>query len=331
MKLKLAALGMVALFAIATLSFAGPRRFGAWTSGCGPGGCGPAVCGPGGCDVTPAMRPQTALRDRWEADDNEAALFRNGVQIGSWHYAEAYWRDYDARNDRWGQKSSTPPAEPPARANVVGKKTAERIVKPVMPEAEEFETEPIDVTGDLTDANNFGVNWDKISPHQATFNGRKIGCERAYELIGKQIPDDKGKFRFTVIGTQAEQKAALTQFAALEPEIRDRCNTWCVAADHWSLRDGVTGEPTFKTQGTPVIYFQAPDGKVLHRQDDATDFPTALRKAIKGYDAAKDPDLRKQEPKKPGEPASSPIHPAIPIAALGAAALYFSLRKPRSA
>ena len=49
----------------------------------------------------------------------------------------------------------------------------------------------------------------------------------------------------------------------------------------------------FVTAGTPTVYLQAPDGKVLHRQDNYSpgDFQ-AIRKAIDKYDAKRDPDVR---------------------------------------
>jgi len=279
-------------------------------------------CGPGGCPVPPAIDKsvQAQIKYEWKGDENEKALFRNGVQIGAWSYLEGYWRDYDAGRDAWGPVQRNPPVEPPAITRGIAKVTQ------LMPWADEGVN--VDAADSLIDVdpNNHGVDWDKINPHQATFNGRKIGCDRAIELIGKQVPDDSKRLRLTVIGTDAQRQEVLTQFAAIEPEIRDRCNTWAVAADHWSLRDGGAGQVVFKTQGTPVIYLQDPAGKVLHRQDDSKDFPQALRKAIKGYDQAKDPDLRKKEPPRPGEP-TAPIHPAIPaFAVLGGLALYFMRR-----
>lgn len=251
--------------------------------------------GVGGCAVAQAATHE------WKADDQEAALYRNGVQIGSWSYAEGYWRSYDARRDVWGPKEAKAPVEPPPRTGVVPKE------------------EPLDVTEDLTHQLNMGMDWSKIADHQASYGGRVISCDKAHELIGKQIPDDSKKFRLTVIGTLPEQKEALVQFAILEPDIKDRCIPWVVAADHWSLKDTATGQVAFKTEGKPVVYLQDPDGKVLHRQDDAKDMPQAIRKAIKAYDAAKDPDMRKPSPISP----AAPIHPAIPVTVvLGGAALF---------
>lgn len=281
-------------------------------------------CGPGGCPVpaAPERIIQAPAKDRWEADDNEAALFRNGVQIGSWSYTEAYWRDYDARTDTWGPKSLVPRANPPERKQPIAKPIVK--VTMLMPTADEFTADVQDDQHlDLTDPKNMGVDMSKIADYQATYSGRKISCERAVELIGKEVPDDSKKFRLVVIGTPSEQKEALAQFAMVEPDIKNRCNTWSVTSDHWSLQDGVTGQAVFKTEGSPVVYFQAPDGKVLHRQDDGKDIPQAIRKAVKAYDSNKDPDLRNPNPLAP----TGPINPVVPVGvALGAAALFFYLK-----
>ncbi len=268
--------------------------------------------GTGGCAV--AQIPDqfngisTTGVTEWKSLGDESALYKNGVQIGSWSLTEGYWRSYDARRDAWGPKESKAPVEPPQRAVIK--------VTRQMPEADEGE--PKDVKNDLENPLNYGVDWDKIADHRATFDGRTISCEKAHELIGKQIPDDSKKFRVTIIGTDSEQKDAMTQYAMLEPTLKDRCSTWLVTADHWSLKDGVTGQVAFKTDGHPVVYLQAPDGKVLHRQDDAKDMPMAIRKAVKAYDAKKDPDAR-VDPLTP----TTPIHPALPVCCLAAAAAAF--------
>jgi hypothetical protein len=238
---------------------------------------------------------------------DEAQLYRGSVQIGSWCFSQGYYQPIIGNH--WGAKQDKAPIAPPPV--IVGQKP---VVQPLVPE----DPEPKDEKG----LPNFGVDWDKIADHQATYQGRVIPCEKAMELVGKQVPDDSKKFRLTIIGTEVEQKAALVQFASLEPEYKDRFNTWAVAADHWSLKDGITGEAVFKTQGNPVLYVQAPDGKVLHRQDDPKDLPQAIRKAVKKYDAAKDPDLRKPDLALPTN-----ISPQMLIlGGLAAVALFFYMR-----
>ena len=63
------------------------------------------------------------------------------------------------------------------------------------------------------------------------------------------------------------------------------------APNNWAVKDG------FFTEGKPTIYLQAPNGKVLHRQDDYSDgasvLATALRKADPNYSPTEDRDARK--------------------------------------
>ncbi len=234
---------------------------------------------------------------------DEAQLYRGSVQIGSWCFSQGYYQPIIG--NAWGAKQDNPPIAPPPA--VIGH-------QPLVPNDPAEPAEKEDP--------NFGVEWDKIADHQASFQGRRITCEKAIELIGKQIPDDSKKFRLTIIGTEPEQKEALVQFASLESEFKDRFNTWAVSADHWSLKDGLTGQAVFKTQGNPVLYVQAPDGKVLHRQDDPKDLSTAIRKAVKAYDAAKDPDLR-----KPSLALPSSVNPQwLMLGGLAAVAIFFYLR-----
>ena len=332
--MKIAILSLTAILC-GSLAIAGPFRSRGGSSW-GTGGCDqfdrlgvPEILGaPAQVKIPESRNPGI----EWKAVDgcpDEIALFQGGVQVGSWSYADGYWRDYFPQLKMWGPKIPTPQATPPARAA--------KAAKLVMPVAEE--NEPDDPKNDLAHQDNMGVDWGKISDHQATFNGRKISCDTAIELIGKQVPDDSKKFRLTVIGTTAEQKDALTQWASVEPAVKDRCNLWAVTADHWSLKDSATGQVAFKTAGAPVIYLQAPDGQVLHRQDDAQGFPEAIRKAAKAYDAAKDPDLRKSEPKKkpdvkkPDQPTpADPMHPAVPVCCLvGAAAVYMMMQMKKKA
>jgi hypothetical protein len=69
------------------------------------------------------------------------------------------------------------------------------------------------------------------------------------------------------------------------------------------------------TSGSPTIYLQAPDGKVLHRQDDYRPGDLgAIRKAIARYDAKKDPDARR--PAVAGLPLLLVMGGAIALAAV---------------
>jgi len=162
-------------------------------------------------------------------------------------------------------------------------------------EAEEKAVGQVEPKLDPATDENFGVLRDMIVPGRITHNGREITMGEAMGALVGQIPDESKKFRLTVIGSHAERKSVMDGFAQLEPALKERIAPWSVPPDHWSLKDQVSGQTVFKTDGHPTVYLQAPDGKALHRRDDFKgpgDFE-AIRKAVKAYDASKDPDLLK--------------------------------------
>lgn len=153
-----------------------------------------------------------------------------------------------------------------------------------------------------------GVEGDKLSEEPKILRkGKAITRALAMKLVeGKELPDDKLKLRLTIIGEVNERKRVegdlnnsphLAEFKGRVVYQGYDCSNWAVA------RYG------FVCGGRPTIYIQAPDGTVLHRQDDYDDGPQglaeALRKADPNYDSDKDPDLRKQPlpgPKVPDAP-----------------------------
>lgn len=158
---------------------------------------------------------------------------------------------------------------------------------------------------------NFGVDWDKIDQHKIELNGKSISCHEAIEQIKQQVPDDRNKLRLVVIGTPSERAPAAKLWDAADDALKDRVSPWFCSADHWSLRDNVTGELRFKTDGHPTAYLLAPDGESLGRIDGFTSAQDveAIRKAVKKYDAAKDADLRRPDPPKVDEPKKTPSQP----------------------
>jgi hypothetical protein len=143
-----------------------------------------------------------------------------------------------------------------------------------------------------------GTNPEKIAPREEyRIAGQLVSKDEAMQALrAGQLADDSGKLRLTVIGSPDERKQALS---GLPQDVKDRCLVKEYAADHWAVKNA-----GFKTDGHPTVYVQAPDGKVLHRQDDAVNVAGAVRKADPNYDASKDPDLRK--PKAPDPPAPTP-------------------------
>jgi hypothetical protein len=145
---------------------------------------------------------------------------------------------------------------------------------------------------------NFGVDLDKLHQEEDGYKlgGRPVSKEEAYHAVEKGLPDDAHKMRVTVIGTDEERKKFEQAFRA--SDLAGSCVLWSVPPDHWSLKDNDSKQTVFKVDGKPTIYAQAPDGKVLWRQDDATNAVENLRKVSKPYDPLKDPG-----------PNSSPLLP----------------------
>ncbi len=186
---------------------------------------------------------------RYNAGDSTTAyLFDKGKQIGGYSYSGGYWRDYDYKANTWGEKVFCAREDVP---KYIGKR-------------------PAPVTG---------LDWDKIGNrskvelHSKDGTTKEISREEAIERMrpteaGKDdIPDDSKKFRLTIIGTPAERKPVMDAWAQVEPAIRDRVVTWCVAPDHHSLKESDSGQLRFKNDGKPTIHLTAPDGQSLHRQE----------------------------------------------------------------
>jgi hypothetical protein len=139
----------------------------------------------------------------------------------------------------------------------------------------------------------FGVASDRLAEKpRYTLNGRAVEPNRAYEAMSKGLTDDSGKLRLTIIGSE-EQRRQVRRDLDADPTFaaeRERFAVRDYPPDHWSLRPG------FILAGDPTIYCQAPDGRVLHRQDDyhggIGPLLAALRQTRKDYDPKKDPDLR---------------------------------------
>jgi hypothetical protein len=169
-----------------------------------------------------------------------------------------------------------------------------------------------------------GTDPGKIAAREEyRVGGQVVGRDEALrELRDSALTDDSRKPRLTVIGSPDERKKAL---AALPADVKERWLVKEYAPDHWAVRGA-----GFKGDGHPTVYLQAPDGKVLHRQDDADNLAAAVRKADPAYDPSKDPDLRK--PKAPDKPAApDEQHPWagwVVAGCVGLAALL--LRGPKS-
>lgn len=230
-----------------------------------------------------------------DGDPGRVYLYRAGQQVGGWDYEAGYWRSYDARADRWGEPMKAAPSPPPDR----------RVV-------------------------NFGVDRSKLGGSPFQLNGKPATRREIDAAIGSPLPDDSKKFRLVATGDDTERKRIADAWQPMESEVKSRVAVWSVPANHWSLQDTVTGKSVFRAGG---LTFQAPDGQVLHRQADfagSADF-AAIRKAIRAYDAEKDPDLRTSAPvpmPSPLIPAPAPTNTVPPwLALLAITAVNFFLNK----
>lgn len=132
------------------------------------------------------------------------------------------------------------------------------------------------------------------------------------------LTDDSKKLRIVVIGEEAQRKEAIAAIAGL-PE-KDSFVVQGFSPGAWQLKCG------HQTSGNPTIYCQSPDGQVLHRQDsfDGVDsLAGALRKAKAGYDAKKDPDLRKTQIPTP----AASINGVLLLSGLAAALILYQRKK----
>ena len=219
----------------------------------------------------------------WILDENrdyEVYLYNDAIQVGAWSYVDKSYRPIV--NNEWGNKQNDPPFS----------------IEP--PESQKYPRF------------YFGVMQEKLSHEKkVTRKGIEISYEEAMKVISDdksdKIPDDSKKFRLTIIGPKVDTDNVKNLWAKEASDLKPRVAVWGVTPDSFALKDTETGKQIFKNDGKPGIYFTAPDGQVLHRQDDfngSQDF-TAIRKAIKAYDDSKDPDLRK--------PSITPIDPKPPV------------------
>jgi uncharacterized protein (TIGR03000 family) len=153
---------------------------------------------------------------------------------------------------------------------------------------------------------NFGLNLEKLHKSEedrVLLNDRPISLRQAEDLLRNGLPDDRHKLRLTIIGSTAERQKVR---ADLEGPLAVLAQDFLIQdypPDHWAV-----AQAGFVTSGHPTIYVQAPDGKVLHRQDDYQDGAAGLRTALEkirkpnpDYRPERDVDLRQSSPMPEGE------------------------------
>jgi len=225
-------------------------------------------------------------------DSDQISLWENGRQLGNYLFSTREYRPRLAPGV-WGSPCE-PPYPPPCRCCKgcrcecdckcsQGKPCCEgcRCIYPAKVEPD----------GTL----NFGLDLARMSPTSEHFlNGKEVSKAELLKAIGKpQLPDDSKWLCLTIIGPEAARKQVLKdlQFSSALAPWKDEVKVQDYPPDHWAVKD-----VGFVTTGNPTIYCQAPDGKVLHRQDDYRGpeaLAEALRKADETYQPKKDADLNK--------------------------------------
>ncbi len=201
-------------------------------------------------------------------DPNELALWRDGVQIGNYRVREKMYYPHRAPGV-WGEPC--PPPYPPPQD----------VVKPGKIESD----------GTI----NFGLDRARLpAAGKHLLDGKEVSKEELLQALGPaRVPDDSQWPSLTIIGPEATRKRVLNdlQSSSLLTPWKERIKVRDYPPDHWAVRDA-----GFVTTGQPTIYCQAPDGTVLHRQDEYRG-PEALAEVLRKVDPAyrpeRDPDLNK--------------------------------------
>lgn len=174
---------------------------------------------------------------------------------------------------------------------------------------------------------NFGLVRDKLTGGERYLHkGKEISRQQVRRMLSATVPDDAGRLRLTVIGSEAQRRQVVDDLAK-SPALAEWRGALAVQAyppEHWAV-----AQAGFVTTGMPTIYLQAPDGVVLHRQDDyqggAEALAVALRKADPNYRPERDRDRRLADlfPRLPRVPWSAAV-----LAAALVGILLFPRRKP---
>ncbi len=201
-------------------------------------------------------------------DKDELVLWKDGVQLGNYRVSERKYYPHLAPGV-WGAPCP-PPYPPPQDVVTPGKIESDGII-------------------------NFGLDRTRVNPTgKHLLDGKEVSKEELLQALGQpRLPDDSQWPSLTIIGPEMARKKVLSDLRSspiLAPW-KERIKVQDYPPDHWAVKDA-----GFVTAGQPTIYCQAPDGKVLHRQDEYRGpqaLAEVLRKADPAYQPERDPDLNK--------------------------------------
>jgi hypothetical protein len=217
------------------------------------------------------VAPPASAAYEWRTfpdEPDQLSLWQDGRQLGNWRISTREYLPLLAPGT-WGDPC--PPPYPPPQ----------EVVAPAKIESD----------GTL----NFGLDRARLSgAGKHLLNGREVRKEELLQALGPaRLTDDSQWPSLTIIGPEAGRQKVLSdlQSSPLLAPWKDRLKVQDYAPDHWAVRDA-----GFVTTGQPTIYCQAPDGTVLHRQDEYRG-PEALAEVLRQvdplYKPEQDPDLNK--------------------------------------
>lgn len=201
-------------------------------------------------------------------DQDQLSLWKDGVQLGNYRISEKKYYPL-LSSGHWGDPCP-PPYPPPQDVVAPGR---------------------IESDGTI----NFGLDRTRLpAPGKHLLDGKEVSKVQLLQALAERgFVDDSSLLSLTIIGPEPARRGVLNdlQSSPLLAPWKDRIKVQDYPPDHWAVKDA-----GFVTTGQPTIYCQAPDGTVLHRQDEyrgAEALAEVLRKADPAYQPQRDPDLNK--------------------------------------
>jgi hypothetical protein len=309
--------------------------------------------GPSGCTAQPAVTGARNASYEWKTwpDWPEAALYRDGRQIGGWNATKQHYRPLlDYRREIWGDPQDKAPFPPPAALV----RPADGVLKPPAPAIGQAKPEPPipdKDQGKLAPWEIKGVDPERLSGRvRHSISGSDVVEEEALgAILAGVLPDDSGKLWLSIWSRDAAKRAAVVEDLKKDPLlwawVNERCHVWAGAAatpDHFlaharqtdpeKAKRGEMGPPLYAFDGDPLIMLQDRNGVELWHDAGYQQGPPSLqglRKADPLYKPDKTPGPKTPDAKKKDQPAGGTD--LTPLAILGAAGVgglvISSLRK----